>query len=185
MNAEDIRIPGAHNLENAMLCALLALSQGIAPETIVNVMKSFPGVEHRIEYVCTRSGVDYINDSKGTNPASTIRAIQAMKKPTVLILGGYDKKIPFDELFEAFTPIIMACVVIGDTQKTILETAEKYGYADLCKTADSFGAAVDLAHDLAESGDAVLLSPACASWDMFDNYEQRGRVFKEIAREYH
>jgi len=129
MNAEDIRIPGAHNLENAMLCALLALSQGIDPETIVSVMKTFAGVEHRIEYVCTRGGVDYINDSKGTNPASTVRAIEAMKKPTVLILGGYDKHISFDELFEAFTPIVKACVVIGDTQKQILETAEKYGYA--------------------------------------------------------
>ena len=107
-----------------------------------------------------------------------------MKKPTVLILGGYDKHISFDELFEAFTPILKACVVIGDTQQQILDTAKKFGYADLCRTADSFGAAMDLARDLAESGDAVLLSPACASWDMFDNYEQRGRVFKEIAREY-
>ena len=184
MDASEIRIPGAHNLENAMLCALLSLSQGIAPETIVSVLKTFAGVEHRIEYVCTRGGVDYINDSKGTNPASTVRAIEAMKKPTVLILGGYDKHIAFDELFEAFTPIVKACVVIGDTQKQILDTAEKYGYGDLCHTSDSFGAAVDLARDLAEKGDAVLLSPACASWDMFDNYEQRGRVFKEIAREY-
>ena len=179
MDANDIRIPGNHNLENAMLCALLALSQGIAPETIQSVFKTFAGVEHRIEYVCTRS-----NDSKGTNPASTVRAIESMKKPTVLILGGYDKHISFDELFEAFTPIVKTCVVIGDTQQQILDTAARFGYADLCRTADSFGAAVDLAHDLASPGDAVLLSPACASWDMFDNYEQRGRVFKEIAREY-
>lgn len=184
MDARDIRIPGGHNLENAMLCALLGLSQGIAPETIVRVFQEFPGVEHRIEYVCTRSGVDYINDSKGTNPASTVRAIESMKKPTVLILGGYDKHISFDELFEAFTPIVKACVVLGDTQKQILDTAKRYGYADLCRTADSFGAAVDLARDLAQAGDAVLLSPACASWDMFDNYEQRGRVFKELVREY-
>ena len=109
MDANDIRIPGNHNLENAMLCALLALSQGIAPETIQSVFKTFAGGEHRIEYVCTRSGVDYINDSKGTNPASTVRAIESMKKPTVLILGGYDKHISFDELFEAFTPIVKTC----------------------------------------------------------------------------
>lgn len=184
MDARDIRIPGGHNLENAMLCALLGLSQGIAPETIVEVFKTFPGVEHRIEYVCTRGGVDYINDSKGTNPASTVRAIESMKKPTVLLLGGYDKHISFDELFEAFTPIVKACVVIGDTQAQILETAARFGYADLCRTADSFGEAVDLCRALAKPGDAVLLSPACASWDMFDNYEQRGRVFKQIAREY-
>ena len=148
------------------------------------MLKTFSGVEHRIEYVCTRGGIDFINDSKGTNPASTVRAIESMKKPTVLILGGYDKHISFDELFEGFTPIVKACVVIGDTQKQILETAAKYGYRNLCQTADSFGAAVDLARDLAEPGDTVLLSPACASWDMFDNYEQRGRVFKQIAQDY-
>ena len=184
MAADEIRIPGGHNLENAMLCALLALSWGIAPETIREVLKTFAGVEHRIEYVCTRSGVDYINDSKGTNPASTIRAIEAMKKPTVLLLGGYDKHIGFDELFEAFTPIVKACVVLGDTKQQILDCAAAHGYAHLCTTADTFEDAVNKARDLAAEGDCVLLSPACASWDMFDNYETRGRVFKEIARAY-
>ena len=184
MHADEIRIPGAHNLENAMLCALLGLSQGIAPETIREVFRTFAGVEHRIEYVCTKQGVDYINDSKGTNPASTIRAIEAMKKPTVLLLGGYDKHIGFDELFEAFTPIVKACVVLGDTKKQILECAKAHGYENLMHTAETFRDAVDKARDLAEPGDCVLLSPACASWDMFDNYETRGRVFKEIARAY-
>ncbi len=184
IRADEIRIPGGHNLENAMLCALLALSQGIAPETIRATLKTFPGVEHRIEYVCTRDGVDYINDSKGTNPASTARAIEAMKKPTILLLGGYDKHIGFDELFVAFTPIIKACVVLGDTQQQILDCAEKYGYRGLCQTAETFGEAVELARSLATEGDAVLLSPACASWDMFDNYEQRGQVFKDIVREF-
>ncbi len=184
MHKDEIRIPGNHNLENAMLCALLALSQGIEPETIREVFRTFAGVEHRIEYVCTKKGVDYINDSKGTNPASTIRAIEAMKKPTVLLLGGYDKHIGFDELFEAFTPIVKACVVLGDTKKQILDCAEAHGYASLMHTADTFRDAVDKARDLAQSGDCVLLSPACASWDMFDNYETRGRVFKEIARAY-
>ena len=184
MAADEIRIPGGHNLENAMLCALLALSWGIAPETIREVLKTFAGVEHRIEYVCTRSGVDYINDSKGTNPASTIRAIEAMKKPTVLLLGGYDKHIGFDELFEAFTPIVKACVVLGDTKQQILDCAAAHGYAGLMHTADTFEDAVNKARDLAAEGDCVLLSPACASWDMFDNYETRGRVFKEIARAY-
>lgn len=184
MDQDEIRIPGAHNLENAMLCALLALSQGISPEIVRETLRTFAGVEHRIEYVCTRSGVDYINDSKGTNPASTVRAIEAMKKPTVLLLGGFDKQSNFDELFEAFTPIVKACVVLGDTQEKILSSAEKFGYGKLCHRADSFHQAVELAHDLAQSGDVVLLSPACASWDMFDNYEQRGRVFKDIVREY-
>lgn len=184
MDKDDIRIMGAHNLENAMLSSLLALSQGVSPEVVKDTLQSFTGVEHRIEYVCTRSGVDYINDSKGTNPASTIRAIEAMKKPTILILGGYDKHSDFDELFEAFTSNIRACVVLGDTSEKILAAAKKAGYEDICHRASDFLKAVNMARDLAEEGDVVLLSPACASWDMFDNYEQRGRVFKAIVKEY-
>lgn len=184
MDKDDVRIMGAHNLENAMLSALLALSQGVAAEIVKTTLETFTGVEHRIEYVCTRSGVDYINDSKGTNPASTIRAIEAMKKPTILILGGFDKHSEFSELFEAFTPNIRACVVLGDTSEKILAAATAAGYEGLCHRASDFLKAVNMARDLAEEGDVVLLSPACASWDMFDNYEQRGRVFKAIVKEY-
>ncbi len=184
MPCSELRILGGHNLENAMLCALLALSQGIEPATIRRVFRDFAGVEHRIESVCERGGVEYINDSKGTNPASTIRAIEAMQKPTVLILGGFDKHGEFDELFRAFTPNIKACVLLGATAQKILKAAEDAGYADACHMADGFRDAVDMARDLASPGDAVLLSPACASWDMFDNFEQRGRVFKDIVREY-
>lgn len=184
LDKDDIRIMGAHNLENAMLSSLLALCQGVSADVIRETLQSFSGVEHRIEYVCTRSGVDYINDSKGTNPASTIRAIEAMKKPTVLILGGFDKHSSFDELFEAFTPNISACVVLGDTQDKIMACAKAYGYEGICHRASDFLKAVNMARDLAEEGSVVLLSPACASWDMFDNYEQRGRVFKAIVKEY-
>ncbi|MDO4565377.1 MAG: UDP-N-acetylmuramoyl-L-alanine--D-glutamate ligase [Clostridia bacterium] len=184
MDKDDIKIMGVHNLENAMLSALLALSQGIDPASVKETLQTFSGVEHRIEYVCTRSGVDYINDSKGTNPASTIRAIEAMKKPTILILGGYDKHSGFDELFAAFSSNIRACVVLGDTAEKILAAAKEAGYEDICHRASDFLKAVNMARDLAQEGDAVLLSPACASWDMFDNYEQRGRVFKAIVREY-
>ena len=184
IDRREIRIPGAHNLENAMLSALLALSQGIAPDVVRETLRTFAGVEHRIEYVCTRSGVDYINDSKGTNPASTIRAIEAMKKPTVLILGGFDKHSEFDELFPVFGDTVKACVLTGETASKIQTAANRAGFGGMCHRAANFRQAVDLAHDLAESGDTVLLSPACASWDMFDNYEVRGEVFKQIVKEY-
>lgn len=184
MDRKEIFIPGNHNLENAMLCALLALSRGIAPEIIAETLRTFRGVEHRIEFVCTRSGVDYINDSKGTNPDSTIKAVEAMSKPTVLLLGGYDKHNEFDGVFEVCPGHVKAFVVLGATKDKILAAADKAGMLPLCHTAGTFKEAIDMARDLAVPGDAVLLSPACASWDMFPNYEQRGRDFKEIVRAY-
>lgn len=183
-SVDDLKIPGAHNLENALAAVAVARFAGVPLSAIREALQTFAGVEHRIEFVAEVEGAAYINDSKGTNPASTARAIEAMKKPTILLLGGYDKHIGFDELFVAFTPIIKACVVLGDTQQQILDCAEKYGYRGLCQTAETFGEAVELARSLATEGDAVLLSPACASWDMFDNYEQRGQVFKDIVREF-
>ena len=186
IKADDIRIPGGHNLENAMLSSLLALSLGISPETVANVLKTFPGVEHRIEFVRELDGVRYVNDSKGTNPASTIRAIEAMKTPTVMLLGGFDKHSDFHELFEVFQKSgkVRAMVVIGQTRQKILDTAADAGMADLCCTAETFREAVDKARALAQPGDTVLLSPACASWGMFDNYEQRGEIFKQIVNAY-
>lgn len=184
--AKDIRIPGGHNLENAMLSSLLALSMGVAPETVADVLRTFPGVEHRIEFVRELDGVTYINDSKGTNPASTIRAIEAMTRPTVILLGGYDKQLPFDELFDVFrkSGLIKGMVVLGQTKQQILDTAERAGMLHLCRTAETFREAVDAARDMAADGDTVLLSPACASWGMFDNFEQRGEIFKQIVNAY-
>ena len=180
LRASEIRIPGAHNLENAMLCALLALSQGVKPETVRQALNDFPGVEHRIEHVRTWGGVEYINDSKGTNPASTIRAIEAMNRPTVLILGGYDKKSEFGELFAAMSGKIKACVVLGATKEKILAAAKACADAPPCYSAEDFADAVGKARGLAQSGEVVLLSPACASWGMFEDFEQRGRVFKAL-----
>ena len=182
--AKDIRIPGGHNLENAMLSSLLALCMGISPEAVCEALVTFPGVEHRIEFVREVDGVAYINDSKGTNPASTIRAIEAMTRPTVLILGGYDKHTDFTEMFDYFAGKIKACVVLGQTKRQILETAEKCGYADICHAAETFAETLNTARSLAVPGDAVLLSPACARWGMFDNYEQRGRIFKELVQKF-
>ena len=186
MPASDVRIPGGHNLENAMLSALLAMCMGIRPETVVSVLKTFPGVEHRIEFVRELNGVRYVNDSKGTNPASTIRAIEAMSTPTVMLLGGYDKHADFHELFDVFKKSgkIRGFVIIGQTKQQILDTARDAGMEDLCHTAETFEEALLKARELALPGDTVLLSPACASWGMFENYEQRGRIFKEIVNAY-
>ena len=180
--AKEIRIPGGHNLENAMLSSLLALSMGVQPKTVAEVLRS----EHRIEFVREMDGVVYINDSKGTNPASTIRAIEAMTRPTVMLLGGYDKQLPFDELFEVFqkSGLVKGMVVLGQTTQQILDTAARAGMLDLCRTAETFEEAVNIARSMAVPGDAVLLSPACASWGMFDNFEQRGEIFKQIVNAY-
>ena len=181
IKAGEIRIPGGHNLENAMLSSLLALGMGIPADAVVETLRTFPGVEHRIEFVREFEGVAYINDSKGTNPDSTIKAIQAMTRPTVLILGGFDKHSDFHELFENFRGSkVKAAVVLGATQKIILDAARDTGYLGYCHATGTFADAVACARTLAKPGDAVLLSPACASWDMFDNFEQRGSVFKEI-----
>ncbi len=179
LDADEIRIPGGHNLENAMLSSLLALGMGIPLDAVRLTLRTFPGVEHRIEFVRELDGVRYINDSKGTNPDSTIKAIEAMTRPTVLLLGGYDKHSDFHELFGHFGDRVKAAVVLGETKEKILAAARDTGAIGLCHTAGTFAEAVDLARSLASPGDAVLLSPACASWDMFEDFEQRGRVFKE------
>lgn len=177
----SIRIPGNHNLENALAATCLAMSMGIAAETVAYTLQTFPGVEHRIEFVKEVNGVTFINDSKGTNPDSTIKAIETMTKPTILILGGYDKHSEFDEMFAHFTEHIHGIVVLGATKEKILAAANKAGVANIM-TADTFEEAVHTAYHAAPKGGTVLLSPACASWDMFANFEQRGDIFKEIVR---
>ncbi len=180
LNKDEIRIPGGHNLENAMLCALLALGMGISKEAVCEAMRTFAGVEHRIEFVREYEGVAYYNDSKGTNPDSTIKAVEAMTRPIVLILGGYDKHSDFHALFSHFENRVKAIVVLGQTAPQILQTALDAGFAGEVRHAETFVQTVDTARALAKSGDVVLLSPACASWGMFENYEQRGKIFKEL-----
>lgn len=184
LHADEIRIPGVHNLENAMLSSLLALSVGVSCETVRHVLKTFAGVEHRIEFVRELDGVSYINDSKGTNPASTMRAIEAMRRPIVLILGGYDKHSDFHEMFSMMGDKVKHIVVLGQTKQQILDTARDAGMQDKCHSCETFQETVDTARALAKPGDTVLLSPACASWGMFDNFEQRGEIFKDIVMKY-
>jgi UDP-N-acetylmuramoylalanine--D-glutamate ligase len=181
-NVNELHVIGNHNYENVMAAVGMAISMKIPMNTIRKAVLSFQGVEHRIEFVETIKGVTYYNDSKGTNPDASIRAIQAMRCPTVLIAGGYDKKIPFDDLVEAFQDKVKCLVLLGQTSEQIAQTARRRGFKNILLT-DNLREAVQLSARNAVPGDSVLLSPACASWGMFDNFEQRGRLFKEYVRE--
>ena len=181
--ADEVRIPGAHNLENALAATALARCYGIPGAVIAETLRTFPGVEHRIEFVREYGGVRYINDSKGTNPDATEKAVAAMGAPTVLILGGSEKNNSFAALFRSFGPQIRSVIAIGETMPRILHDAAEAGFTDIV-TADGFAEAVAIARELARPGWNVLLSPACASYDMFEDYEHRGRVFKELVNSF-
>lgn len=180
-DAEQILIPGPHNLENALAATAMASAMGVPAPVIRHTLQSFTGVEHRIEKVRVFQGVVYINDSKGTNVDSTIKAVQSMKAPTVLLLGGYDKHTDFKPLCAEILASgqISNVVVMGQTAKQIREQLEEAGYTRVTR-AYSMEDAVQKARELAVSGGNVLLSPACASFDMFRDYEHRGAVFKEL-----
>ena len=180
-NVEELNLLGKHNYENVMAATAMADSFGVPMEKIKEVLVRFQAVEHRIEYVTEKRGVKFYNDSKGTNPDAAIQGIRAMNRPTLLIGGGYDKQSEYDEWIQAFDGKVKKLVLIGATREKIAATARKCGFTDIV-FADSLEEAVQICYDNAEDGDAVLLSPACASWDMFKSYEQRGDMFKEIVR---
>ena len=178
-HVDELQILGTHNHENAMAAAAMAAVFQVPMDVIRKSLKEFKGVEHRIEYVGEKNGVVYYNDSKGTNPDAAIKGIQAMNRPTVLIGGGYDKGSEYTEWINSFDGKVKKLVLLGETREKIAEDARKAGFTDYV-FADSFQSAVETAVSCAEPGDAVLLSPACASWDMFPSYEVRGEKFKEI-----
>lgn len=178
---EDLQILGTHNYENVMAAVGMAIAYGVPKEMVKKAVLAFGGVEHRIEYVTEKNKVAYYNDSKGTNPDAAIKGIQAMNRPTVLIGGGYDKDSHYKEWIESFQGKVRKLVLVGDTKEEIAKEAEACGFFEYV-FADTFQEAVALAAGLAQEGDAVLLSPACASWDMFPNYEARGETFKELVR---
>ena len=182
-HVDELQILGTHNHENVMAACAMAAVYGVPVGVIRESVKAFGGVEHRIEYVTEKKGVTYYNDSKGTNPDAAIKGIQAMVKPTYLIGGGYDKGSTYDEWIDAFDGKVRCLVLIGQTAKKIAETAKKHGFHNIVFEDDLLGA-VKYCHENAKDGEAVLLSPACASWGMFDNYEQRGRMFKEYVRDF-
>ncbi|WP_324824654.1 UDP-N-acetylmuramoyl-L-alanine--D-glutamate ligase [Sinanaerobacter sp. ZZT-01] len=179
---DELVIPGQHNLENALAACGIAYFCGISAEMISKTLREFQGVEHRLEFCAEVGGVRFVNDSKGTNPDASIKAIEAMKGNIVLIAGGYDKNSKFDEFIQAFDGKVKALVLLGATAPKIRETAERFGYQTIFDEKD-MGECVKRSFSLAEPGDTVLLSPACASWDMYSSYEQRGKHFKSCVQE--
>ena len=181
MDVRDMNLLGRHNHENVMAAIAVAAAMGVPMETILRVVKQFKAVEHRIEFVLERLGVRYYNDSKGTNPDAAIQAVKAMPGPILLIGGGYDKGSSYDEWIESFGGNVKYLVLIGQTRDKIAECARAHGFTDIMY-AEDMAEAVKVCACYAESGDCVLLSPACASWGMFKDYEERGRIFKECVR---
>ena len=175
----ETKLPGIHNAENMMAAIGLTYSMGVPLQQIAQTAKAFRAVEHRIEYVASKKGVVYYNDSKGTNPDAAIRGIRAMDRPTVLIGGGYDKGSTYDDWLEAFDGKVTWLVLLGQTKDAIAACARRHGFTNIVM-ADSLEEAVQICAEKARPGDAVLLSPACASWGMFPNYEVRGNLFKEL-----
>lgn len=173
----DMNLVGTCNVENVMAALGMGLSFGLPLESLLCTIKAFKAVEHRIEFVDTKGGVDYYNDSKGTNPDAAIQGILAMSKPTILIGGGYDKQSEYDEWIESFGDKVKLLVLIGQTREKIAACAKAHGFTDYI-FADTFEECLKICTEHAKPGDAVLLSPACASWGMFPNYEERGRQFK-------
>lgn len=175
----EVNLVGVHNFENIMAAVGMTMSFGVPLDIIREVVKKFVAVEHRIEYVTTRNGVKYYNDSKGTNTDAAIKAIDAMPSTTVLIAGGYDKKSEYGEWVSRFPGKVRKLVLIGQTRENIAAACDKIGFTDYV-FAESLEEAVAICKKEAREGDCCLLSPACASWGMFKNYQQRGNIFKAL-----
>ena len=179
MNIHEMNLLGLCNVENVMAAIAISKAMEVPMDVILKTVRGFKAVEHRIEFVATKNGVDFYNDSKGTNPDAAIWGIRAMNKPTVLIGGGYDKQSEYDQWIEAFDGKVKALVLIGQTREKIAKCAKEHGVSNVI-LADTFEEAFDICVKQSRPGDAVLLSPACASWGMFPNYEVRGKMFKEL-----
>lgn len=177
----DIHLTGMCNVENVMAALAITDAMQVPSAIAIQVIRQFRAVEHRIEFVGTVEGVDYYNDSKATNPDAAIQGIRAMEKPTVLLGGGYDKKNSYEEWLKSFDGKVKWLVLMGQTKEAIAEAAARCGFTNV-RMADTYEEAFRMCTFLAEEGDAVLLSPACASFGMFADYEERGRLFKEYVR---
>lgn len=174
----DLKIPGDHNLENALAATALAWCMDVPAEIIARALTNFDGVEHRLEYVDCIKGVKFINDSKGTNPDASSNAIKALEGPIVIIVGGYDKGGDYDEFVQGFGDKIKGIVLMGATADKLKKSCQRADLNNMYVVKDMQGA-VNKAASLAEKGDTVLLSPACASWDMYESFEERGEEFKK------
>lgn len=179
VDIEDIKIPGAHNIENAMAAAGLAIASGVPTDAVREGLMNFNGVEHRIEQVAQIDGVNYVNDSKATNPDAAMKAIEAINAPIILLAGGMDKHSDFSDLFMTFNEKVAQVIVYGETADKLMQTAQEMKFGNIEKVND-LEEAVHMASKVATTGHTVLLSPACASWDMYPSYEHRGNHFKEV-----
>ena len=178
IDVHDLKLLGVHNYENVMAATAVGLKMGVLITNVVKALKEFRAVEHRIEFVRERCGVKYYNDSKGTNPDAAIQALKAMPGPTLLIGGGYDKHSTYDDWVKLFPGKVKYLVLLGQTRDKIAACCKKYGFTNVMY-AEDMNEAVKACASYADEGDYVLLSPACASWGMFTDYEERGRVFKD------
>ncbi|KIL34650.1 UDP-N-acetylmuramoyl-L-alanyl-D-glutamate synthetase [Cohnella kolymensis] len=184
---DELGIPGRHNAANALAAIAVALAAGAAPEKLVEPLRDFRGVEHRLEYVGTFGGVKYYNDSKATNPMATTMSILSLPAPLILIAGGLDRGSDYMELLPVFRDRLKGLVALGETREKIGKVASASGLAAVKVVEPENDAestlrrAIEEAADMAAPGDIILLSPACASWDMFPSYEVRGRIFKQSA----
>jgi UDP-N-acetylmuramoylalanine--D-glutamate ligase len=184
--ATDLKLPGSHNLSNAVAAATLAALFGVPAEIIAQGIRQFDGLPHRMEYVATRHGIAFYNDSKATTPVSTIRALQAFNQPVVLLAGGYDKGTPFDELGEVIAKSTKAAMIYGKTAPKLTRAIAKAcracnrSLAGSVQRLDNLDSAFQQALAVAKPGDAVLLSPACASYDQFPHFEARGEHFRQL-----
>ncbi len=179
----DLEIPGPHNLENALAAVGAALLAGIDKKVIREGLATFPGVAHRLELVRIVNGIKFVNDSKGTNPESVLNALEAFPgEEIILIAGGRAKGSDFRKLALRIKERVKAVVLLGEARPLIKDALQQVGYKKVCEVS-SLEEAVRTAAELARPGDVVLLSPACASWDMFRNFEERGRIFKKAVAE--
>ncbi len=177
----EIRLPGPHNLENVLAASAASLLAGIDKDIVAEALRTFPGVPHRLEEVRSVNGVRYINDSKGTNPEAVIKALASFTEPIILIAGGQHKGSDLSELVHKIKEKVKALILLGEAAPLFRKKAEEAGYNSIWDVS-SLPEAVKLAHRIAQPGDIVLLSPGCASWDMFRDYEERGELFRAEVR---
>jgi UDP-N-acetylmuramoylalanine--D-glutamate ligase len=181
-SVHDLLLPGRHNVADALAATAAALAWGVSSDRVAAALRAFRGAEHRLELVAEANGVRYVNDSIATSPDRTVAALNAFDAPVLLIAGGYDKGIPFDPLGPAVARKARHLLLIGATADRIAEVVERHGATPTIHRCASLPEAVEAASSLAAPGDVVLLSPACASYDMFRNFEERGKQFKELVR---
>ena len=181
IDLKDVKLIGYHNYQNVLFCVTLAKLIGINDDSIRQTLMSFSGVEHRLEFVRELSGVKYYNDSKGTNVDASVKAIESFDKNVIILAGGYDKKVSLDNFFIAGKNKFKALILMGQTRELFEKKAREYGFENIFLV-DDMKQAITQANKIAQRGDVVLLSPASASWGMYNNYEERGNEFKELVK---